>query len=224
MGAPENEEGRSDDEGSQHSVTVASFLLGKFQVTQAQWRQVAAMEKVKLDLEPDPSHFKGPDRPVEQVSWHEVMEFCARLSRATNRAYRLPSEAEWEYACRAGSDTSYSFGNSNSQLESHGWYNGNSNDGTHPVGQKTPNAWGLYDMHGNVWEWCADWWNKNYNGAPTDGQPWLSGNDNFRLLRGGSWFNDAGRCRSAYRFRNYPDYRFNDYGFRIVSSVIPPRT
>jgi formylglycine-generating enzyme required for sulfatase activity len=149
--------------------------MGKFPVTQAQWRAVAALPKINTDLDPDPSYFNGANRPVEQVSWDEAMEFCRRLSKKTGRDYRLPSEAEWEYACRAGTNKPFHFGKRiTSDLAN---YNGNSVYGNAPKGKyreettpvgslKVANAFGLYDMHGNVWEWCADGWHENYEGAP----------------------------------------------------------
>ena len=181
MGAPESENESSDDERPQHEVNVKSFLMGKYSITQAQWRVVAAMPKVKIDLKLDPSQFKGDDRPVESVSWYEVMEFCARLSNHTGRAYRLPSEAEWEYACRAGTTTPFHFGETITPefVNYNGDYPyGNAPKGlyrkeTTPVGSFPANAFGLYDMHGNVWEWCADDWHDSYKGAPTDGIPWI---------------------------------------------------
>lgn len=233
MGSPANEAEHSESEGPQHSVTVASFLLGKFQVTQAQWRQVAAMKKVTRDLNPDPSHFKGAKRPVEQVSWEEATEFCARLSRVTKRAYRLPSEAEWEYACRAGTTSPFAFGPTLSPAIAN--YNGNYTYGkgqkgdyreqTTDVGSFPANSFGLHDMHGNVWEWCEDWWYGNYDGAPNDGSArTIKGTENYRLLRGGSWYHDPRNCRSAYRYRNHPDYRYSRYGFRVACSLSLPRT
>jgi formylglycine-generating enzyme required for sulfatase activity len=225
MGSPENEAERLDREGPQHSVTVPEFWLGKYPVTQTQWSEVAALPKVRIDLQPFPSHFKGDNRPVEQVNWFEAVEFCERLSRATGRTYRLPSEAEWEYACRAGTTTPFYFGETiTTDLAN---YDGNYTYGNGPkgvyrkqttdVGSFPPNAFGLYDMHGNVWEWCADHWHSNYEGAPTDGSAWLS-NDNSsnRLLRGGSWRALPRYCRSANRLNNLPDFRNSRIGFRVV--------
>jgi formylglycine-generating enzyme required for sulfatase activity len=177
----------------------------------------------------NPSHFKGANRPVETVSWYEAVEFCTKLSEKTGKTYRLPSEAEWEYACRAGSKTKYYFGDSDSQLGQYAWYSSNSNDQTHPIGEKQPNAWGLYDMHGNVCEWCADhWhedyqnatnWHENYQGAPNDGTVWLSSNEySDRLLRGGSCINFAPYCRAAYRSRYQPEYGFLNFGVRVACS------
>ncbi len=219
----------SGDEQPVHEVQVAPFFLGKYPVTQAQWKAVAAFSKVKIDLDPDPSRFKGSDRPVERVSWWEAVEFCNRLSNKTNRTYRLPSEAEWEYACRAGTTTPFHFGEiliaDLANYDATETYNsspkGKYRQETTPVGSfGGANAFGLYDMHGNVWEWCADHWHSNYDGAPTDGSAWLTENKNAgRLLRGGSWFNNPSFCRSAYRYYFNPDYRDLNIGFRVVCGL-----
>ncbi|MCA2554668.1 MAG: SUMF1/EgtB/PvdO family nonheme iron enzyme [Microcystis sp. M04BS1] len=243
-------------ERPQHQVTVPPFFIGKYPITQAQWKAIASRTdlKVKQDLDPDPSQFKDPpkpplkrgasdsppfeggarggsptrwDRPVEQVNWYDVIEFCARLSKLTGREYRLPSEAEWEYACRAGTTTPFYFGetitgklaNYDASYTYAGEAKGEYRQQTTLVGQFPPNAFGLYDMHGNVWEWCADTWHDNYDGAPTDGSAWIdNGNDNRSPLRGGAWCFNPYYCRSAYR-NNY-DRRGNllkdDYGFRVV--------
>ena len=219
-------------ERPQHEVTVPSFFMGKYPITQAQWKAIASRTdlKVKQDLDFNPACFKdrpnSDRRPVEQVNWYDAIEFCARLSKLTGREYRLPSEAEWEYACRAGTTTPFYFGETiTGELAN---YNasriyaeepkGEYRQQTTPVGQFHPNAFGLYDMHGNVREWCADTWHDNYDGAPTDGSPWIeNGNDNRSPLRGGSWGFNPTFCRSA--IRNYfdrRDYRDNDYGFRVV--------
>ena len=192
-----------DDEQPVHKVRLTQpFYLGVHEVTNAQWK--AVMGEV-------PSQWQDADRPVEQVSWDDAVKFCRKLSalpaeRAAGRVYRLPTEAEWEYACRAGSKTRYSFGDDEAELEEHGWFNDNSGVATHPVGQKKPNAWGLYDMHGNVWEWCADW----YGAYPANAVADPSGRDggSIRVIRGGSWLYSAGHCRSADRHRCDPEYRF----------------
>jgi formylglycine-generating enzyme required for sulfatase activity len=225
MGSPENELERNNSESPQHNVTVQPFFMGKFPVTQAQWAAVATLEKVKIDLELDPSKFKGANRPVECVSWNHAIEFCARLSNKTGKNYRLPSEAEWEYACRARTTTPFSFGETiTTDLAN---YDGNKTYGsgikgqyrqqTTDVGIFPPNSFGLFDMHGNIWEWCQDEWHQNYNEAPADGSAWVSENDNhFWLLRGGSWDFDPEDCRSAIRSINNP-VRRNDYiGFRVA--------
>jgi formylglycine-generating enzyme required for sulfatase activity len=170
MGSPENEPDRIDDEGPQHKVTLSAFLMSQTPITQAQWRVVAALPKQQLDLDPDPSFFKGDQRPVEEVSWLEAMEFCNRLSRHTGRCYTLPSEAQWEYACRAGTTTPFHCG----ATLTPGLANFNGRE-TKPVASFPANAWGLHDMHGNVWEWCLDQWHDNYNGAPVDGSAWAEG-------------------------------------------------
>jgi len=230
MGSPDTEEGRLKDESPQHQVTVASFCLGKYSITQAQWQAVATLPQVNRKLDPNPSQFKGKDLPVENVSWYDAVEFCARLSQKTGRQYRLPSEAEWEYACRAGTTTPFNFGETISPELAN--YNGNFTYGsaskgeyrqkTTPVGKlKVANAFGLYDMHGNVWEWSADCWHDNYQEAPTKGSTWLSDQKNSqnRMLRGGSWYNNPWFCRSAFRSLNVPDYGNNLIGFRVVCPI-----
>ena len=216
MGSPARE--GADDEKPQHSVTVPPFFMSQHPVTQEQWRVVAALPKLKCDLQPNPSNFKGVKRPVEQVNWWEAVEFCDRLARQTGRQYRLPSEAEWEYACRAGTTTPYHFGERlTAELAN---YNLNCQQTT-DVGSFPPNTFGLYDMHGNVWEWCADHWHGNYEGAPTDGSAWVTGgNSEHRLLRGGSWGGIPGHCRSACR-DGYPrGSRYGYVGFRVCC-VLP---
>lgn len=215
MGSPE---GQGDDsEKPQHQVTVPPFFMGKYPVTQAQWERVADLPKVKIDLRSKPSHFKGANLPVENVSWHDAQEFCARLSKATGKLYRLPSEAEWEYACRGNTTTPYYFGDTiTTDLVNHR----NKYGQTTEVGKFPPNAFGLYDMHGNVWEWCEDGWHKNYINAPiwpNDSIPWISSN-NKQILRGGSWIDLRGLCRSACRNGNNAYYRCYDYGFRVACS------
>ena len=241
MGSPESEEGRYDYEGPQHDVTVPPFFMGKYPVTQGQWKELASRTdlKVKLDLKLEPSYFKEPyqdidrwHRPVERVSWYEAVEFCERLSKLTQRNYRLPSEAEWEYACRAGTTTPFYFGKTiTPELVNYdGQYvYGNAQKGeyrgeTTPVGQFYPNAFGLYDMHGNVSEWCLDTWHNSYDGAPTDGSAWeTGGHSTSRVRRGGSWYFYPGWCRSAYRIYFVSVETVDFYiGFRLVS--FPPRT
>ncbi|WP_367119913.1 SUMF1/EgtB/PvdO family nonheme iron enzyme [Microcoleus sp. PH2017_27_LUM_O_A] len=226
MGSPNTEAGREKNEGPQRTVNVAAFFMGKYEVTQAQWIAVAGLSKVKIDLKANPSYFKGDNLPVEQVSWDDAIEFCLRLSQLTGRNYRLPSEAEWEYACRAGTTTPFYFGDTvTPDLVN---YNGNYSYGSAPkgiwrekttaVGSFPPNGFGLYDMHGNVWEWCQDVWHDNYNGAPTDGSAWESGGDNTkRLMRGGSWNYLARICRAALRAWDSPITRSSEFiGFRVV--------
>jgi formylglycine-generating enzyme required for sulfatase activity len=239
MGAPENEESSRDNERPQHKVTVPTFFMGQYPVTQAQWKFVASLPQVNHDLKLDPSRFKGDKRPVECVSWFEAVEYCDRLSKHTGRIYRLPSEAEWEYACRAGTTTPFHFGETittdlanyrgtdNKEYEWSGSYGrgtkGIYREETTEVGSfGVANGFGLYDMHGNVWEWCEDHWHSNYEGAPTDGSAWLDKNENNsrRLLRGGSWYFSPVFCRSAYRdtYSN-PDVDYLNFGFRVVCGV-----
>jgi formylglycine-generating enzyme required for sulfatase activity len=228
MGSPDHEKERLNSESPRHSVTVAPFYMSKFPITQAQWRAVAALPQVNSPLDPDPSQFKGANLPVEQVSWYDTVEFFARLNQKTGKDYRLPSEAEWEYACRAGTTTPFHFGETITPEIVN--YNGNYTYGaaakgeyrgkTTPVGSfQVANAFGLYDMHGNVWEWCADTWHENYLNAPTDGSIWLSSDDSYRVLRGGSWGSIPGDCRSANRYRSNPGDGGYYIGFRVVCSV-----
>jgi len=185
-------------------------------ITQAQWREVAGWQKVEIDLDPDPSYFKGDQRPVEQVSWFEAMEFCHRLSRHTGRYYTLPSEAQWEYACRAGTTTPFHFGDTLAPEQANF-----STEQTTDVASFPANAWGLHDMHGNVWEWCRDRWHNNYAGAPTDGGAWVNGDSlgggrhPRKVLRGGSWHGVPIVCRSAWRNSGHPVNRSNVIGFRV---------
>jgi len=225
MGSPNHELERSSAESPQHSVTVQPFCMGKFAVTQAQWRAVAALSKVNVDLDPDPSYFKGADCPAEKVSWNEAVEFCDRLSQKTGKKYRLPSEAEWEYACRAGTTTPFNCGETIvTDLANYdgSYVYGSGTKGvcrreTKTIGSFPPNAFGLYEMHGNVWEWCADHWHETYEGAPKDGTAWVTGGDSdLRSLRGGSWGNYPRYCRSASRLNLRPDERILDVGFRVV--------
>ncbi len=228
MGSPTSEAGRHEGESPQHWVTVQPFYLGKYAVTQAQWKVVANLAKVKQDLDPYPSDFKGANRPVEQVNWEDAIEFCARLSRKTGKKYRLPSEAEWEYACRAGITTPFHFGetitpdlvNYNGDYPYASAPKGKFRDQTTDVGSFPPNAFGLYDMHGNVWEWCQDVYLANYRGAPTDGSVSEKGGDSkYRMQRGGCWFNLAGYCRCANRGRSPQlEVRRRLDGFRVAVS------
>jgi formylglycine-generating enzyme required for sulfatase activity len=234
MGSPKSEVGSRDNERPQHNVTVSPFFMAKYPVTQGQWKAIASRTdlKVNLDLEPEPSRFKKPyqdidrwQRPVESVSWYEAAEFCKRLSKLRGRNYRLPSEAESEYACRAGTTTPFYFGETITPelVNYHGNYTygdgpkGEYREQTTPVGQFPPNAFGLYDMHGNVGEWCADEWHENYQNAPTDGSIWLNGNKDRSPLRGGSWAYYPDYCRSAIRL-NYDRRDVLSYitGFRVV--------
>jgi formylglycine-generating enzyme required for sulfatase activity len=229
MGSPENEEGYLSSESPQHQVTVPPFFMGKYPVTQQQWRVVAALPKVNIDLKSDPSYFKGNNLPVECVSWNDAQEFCARLSQMANKTYRLPTEAEWEYACRGGTTTPFYCGETISTDLAN--YNGNYTYGqgqkgeyrekTTEVGKFPANPFGLYDMCGNVWEWCEDGWHENYINAPIDGSAWTSLSSK-RALRGGSWIVIPQYCRSASRsndVRDGRDYIINIIGFRVVCVV-----
>ena len=227
MGSPSYEEGRDDDEGPIHEVRMSPFCMAKTEVTQAKWAEV---------MGGNPSHFSGcgGSCPVEQVSWFDAVRFCNELSsrdgltpcyrisgesvtwdRSAN-GYRLPTEAEWEYACRAGTMTRFYTGNTEQDLSRAGWYDGNSGDRTHPVGEKARNAWGLYDMHGNVWEWCWDWLGPYGSGTVSD--PEGPGGGSNRVLRGGSWNNLARSCRAAFRIRHEPGFRRASNGFRLSRS------
>ncbi len=229
MGSPENEHQRFDHESPQHQVEISEFFMGRYPVTQAQWRAVAAMPQVKIVLKADPSRFNGDNRPVERIHWHEAVEFCQRLSKKTGINYRLPSEAEWEYGCRAGTKTPFHFGETiTTELAN---YNGKKRYGKGPKGEyrgettllgqfEVANNLGLCDLYGNVLEWCADPWHDNYEGAPVDGSVWKEGGDDSKkILRGGSWRSDARNCRSAYRGYPAPDDQSGLVGFRVVCAV-----
>jgi formylglycine-generating enzyme required for sulfatase activity len=260
MGSPPEEPERSEDEGPQHEVTLASYFISQTPITQAQWRAVAGWrerpgERWGRELKPQPSFFQplpNPNarsyregrfallpaetnsdlRPVDNVSWHDAIEFCSRLSQRSGRTYTLPSEAQWEYACRAETTTPFWFGDTISPELAN--YDGNYvyGDGpkgiyrkqTTPVGMFPANAWGLQDMHGNVWEWCLDQWHNSYEGAPADGMAWADGmagekgqeTQKSRRLRGGSWLVIPRYCRSAHRGHDLPDYANGSVGFRVV--------
>jgi formylglycine-generating enzyme required for sulfatase activity len=210
MGCEGNNECDSDEQPP-HRVKISQpFYLGKYQVTQGEW--VAVMGN-------NPSKYKGRDNPVENVSWNDAQMFIQGLNAKEGaKKYRLPTEAEWEYAARAGTKSTYSFGDDAGQLGQYAWYGGNSSGQTHPVGKKQPNLWGLYDMHGNVWEWGNDWYGRNYYGRSSSTDPaGLSGGDS-RVMRGGSWLGSAGYLRSAYRGSYSPDYRLEYIGFRLARS------
>ncbi|MBT9317484.1 formylglycine-generating enzyme family protein [Leptothoe spongobia] len=227
MGSPETELERLDREGPQHDVQIEQFFMGQYPVTQAQWQFVAGVEQVERTLEANPSNFKGENHPVEQVSWYEAVEFCQRLSTHTGRNYGLPTEAEWEYACRTGTTTPFHFGNTITTEVAN--YNGSSYAGGpagEPLKRTTPvdhfgiaNAFGLCDMHGNVWEWCQDLWHKSYDHKITpsqDGVNLQQEQADHRVVRGGSWYSSPGKCRSASRFHFRPTTCESDLGFRVI--------
>ena len=223
MGSPENEAGRYSSESPQHIITLRPFFMSKYPITQDQYQAIMGN---------NPSYFKGGNRPVETVHWGDAIQFCRQLSKRTGKGYMLPSESQWEYACRAGTTTPFYFGETiTSKLVNYdgdytygkapkGQYRGETTD----VGNFPPNSFGLYDMHGNVWEWCQDIWHSNYDGAPVDGSAWVNrGNSTRRVRRGGSWADIPGRCRSALRSLFYSVEAVSGViGFRLVS--VPPRT
>lgn len=247
MGSPNDEEWRNwngntfadirdvNVEGPQHNVVINPFWMSKYPVTQAQWRSVAALPKVKRDLDPEPSNFQGNHHPVESVFWCEAVEFCDRLSQKTGQKYQLPSEAQWEYACRGRTTTPFYFGETiTTNLSNYRGTDWKFLDKTYPgfygqgtrgiyrqqtteVGIFPPNAFGLYDLHANVWEWCLDNWHDNYQEAPTDGSAWVTGgDDSYRIVRGGSWLYFPGICRSATRHKYALNIWHIGIGFRII--------
>jgi len=223
MGSPDNK-GKAN-ERPQHQIKVREFFMGKYQITQEQYQAIIGK---------NPSNFKGTNQPVENVSWNDAVKFCQKLNQKTKRIYRLPSEAEWEYACRAGTTTPFYFGETitTDLVNYDGNYTyasapkGQYRKQTTPVGNFPPNAFGLHDMHGNIWEWCQDYWHDNYQRAPIDGSAWLTTAlssgllSNSRLLRGGSWYDNPGNCRSANRHKNGARNCYNDVGFRVVSVLL----
>ncbi|MDL2286706.1 formylglycine-generating enzyme family protein, partial [Desulfococcaceae bacterium OttesenSCG-928-F15] len=219
MGSPKDEEGRSSDERLHGVRLTRDFYLGKYLVTQAQWKAVIGNNigrfKALFGGGENPSIFKGGNHPVERVSWKDTQEFIKKLNQKEGTdKYRLPTEAEWEYAARAGSSTAYSFGDDASQLGKYAWHWKNSGGTTHSVGEKLPNAWSLYDMHGNVWEWTQDWYGDYSSSSQTDSRGPNFGQ--YRVLRGGSWGYNAQYCRSASRSNNVPGCRSDNYGFRLA--------
>lgn len=260
MGSPEHEEGQFDREGPLHQVTVPSFFMGRYPITQAQWRAIAALPKVNRDLKPNPAYFfTGDDRPIvcvewwwnrvggvnrpdviecfndvsgnriEGVNWLDAVECGDRLSRKTRREYRLPTEAEWEYACRAGTTTPFHFGETiTAELANYRTiYADGQGTQAKGRGETTPvnhfgvaNAFGLCDMHGNVWEWCLDHWHDNYEGAPTDGSAWFDNERAERVIRGGSWLHSSSKCRSAARYSIDPNNGKPYIGFRLACGFL----
>jgi formylglycine-generating enzyme required for sulfatase activity len=210
MGSADNDSEADDDEKPQHKVSISkSFYLGKFEVTQSQWEAVMGS---------NPSEFKGRSNPVANVSWDDAQEFIKRLNANERHSrYRLPTEAEWEYAARAGSTSAYSFGDDTRQLVGYAWYLNNSKWKTWPVGQMQPNARGLYDMHGNVWEWVQDWYDDEYYSRSPGTDPKGPSSGSYRVYRGGGWGDSTRNCRSAAR-QYAPDDRYSDLGFRLALS------
>jgi len=224
MGSPESDPFASNDEKPQHTVGITQpFYVGVHEVTQAEYEKVRGK---------NPSCFskggKWADRvsgkdtsrhPVENVSWADAVEFCKKLSAKEGKTYRLPTEAEWEYACRAGSTTLYSFGDDPASLGEYAWYGDNSDVKTHSVGEKKPNAWGLHDMHGNVWEWCADYFGRDYYAVSPTWDPTGPEASPLRVVRGGCWDDGAGGCRAANRYGLKPQYQWYDLGFRVAADL-----
>jgi formylglycine-generating enzyme required for sulfatase activity len=211
QGSPREELGREDGERPQRRVRITQGVcMGAHEVTQEQYAEV---------MGENPSRFHGARNPVERVSWDDAVAFCRRLSEREGRTYRLPTEAEWEYACRSGSTTAYCYGDDAGRLGEYAWYRGNSDERTHEVGLKLPNAWGFYDMHGNVWEWCRE----GYAGYDADlhDDPVGPLDGALRVVRGGSWFDYASPLRSASRGRDVPSNRADDHGFRVVCEPAP---
>lgn len=213
MGSPPDDPDSYDNERPVHTVTFdCSFEMMTTEVTQAMWTELMTY---------DPSGFQGDENPVEKVTWDKCQDFIAAMNDLdTTYTYRLPSEAEWEYACRAGTGTRFYWGDDPdfTLAELYAWFSQNSGDETHPAGQKLPNAWGLYDMSGNVWEWCQDTWHNSYEGAPSDGSAWEDGGDS-RVIRGGAWIMNARQCRSPHREHINTANRYNWLGFRLVRTI-----
>jgi len=209
MGGDKKLEQAEDHETPRHIVKISqTYFLGKYEVTQIQWSEI---------MNNNPSEFVDDKRPVERVSWNDVKVFIQKLNtkEETNK-YRLPTEAEWEYAARAGSESSYAFGSDTIMLSQFAWYRKNSGGKTHPVGQLNPNVWGLYDMHGNVHEWCQDWFDRQYYSQSASNAPLGPSTGLAKALRGGDWGSEDWYCRSASRSLSSPDRRSNRLGFRLV--------
>ncbi len=212
MGSPATEVDRDDDEGPIHKVCVDDFYIGKYEVTQSQYQKITGS---------NPSYFKGKNRPVEKVSWNDAQSYIAKLNNKSGKSYRLPTEAEWEYAARSGGrGEKWAGTNSESSLGNYAWYNSNSGIKTHSVGRKRANGLGLYDMSGNVWEWCSDWYEEDYYKQSPWSNPQGPSTGSYRVFRSGCWSNDKGSLRSASRYRNFPDNRYYYLGFRLVLPAV----
>jgi formylglycine-generating enzyme required for sulfatase activity len=221
MGWPETERGYSDNEGPQHKVTLSRPLaIARFELTFAEWDACAAHGECARDIPAEGS--RRPRLPVINVTWDDAQSYVAWLSKTTGKPYRLLSEAEWEYAARAGTTTRYSFGEDEAELDQYAWYSGNSINRAHPVGQKTPNAFGAFDMLGNVWEWVEDCYHDDYEGAPVDGSAWTTGVCDGRVVRGGSWGSAPRYVRAANRLGLTPANQFNYLGFRVGRTLLAP--
>jgi formylglycine-generating enzyme required for sulfatase activity len=207
MGSPVTEKDRADDEKQHWVMITRPFYLGKHEVTQELWEKVMGA---------NPSYFKGAKNPVETVSWDDCQEFLKKANSLGKGQCRLPTEAEWEWACRAGTRTRFCSGDADDALADYAWLDANSSNTTHPVGEKKPNAWGLHDLHGNAWEWCADWYGEYPGGRMPAQDPGGPATGSGRVLRGGSWFNYPRSCRSADRGRGDPAVRNENLGLRVV--------
>jgi formylglycine-generating enzyme required for sulfatase activity len=214
MGSPTSDTSAEADEMPRHAVRISRpFYLGKYPVTQEQWRAVMGGNS---------GNFKGPRNPVEQVSWHDCQQFLEKLNAklgTQDGKFALPSEAQWEYACRAGSTTRYCFGEDDARLGEYAWYAASTGGATHPVGEKRPNAWGLYDMHGNVCEWCQDWFGEDYYAKSPPHDPPGPAAGSFRVARGGNWDDPAWYCRSAFRTGGGPGERYEFLGLRVCRAA-----
>jgi formylglycine-generating enzyme required for sulfatase activity len=213
MGSAEGE----PDEKPVHRVKLSKgFWMGQNEVTQQQYKEIMSNEPWSSEKYVQESGLN----PATYISWEEAEEFCRKLSQVEGKNYRLPTEAEWEYACRAGSRTRFSFGDDDQYLDYYGWFEGNAwsieENHVRQVGQKYPNAFGLYDMHGNAWEWCSDWYDEDYYSVSTEIDPQGPSSGRFRVIRGGAWHFAAWRCRSAIRSKHLPNIKFMSFGFRVV--------
>jgi len=213
-----------DDEKPVYEVTVDKFMMGQYEVTLGEFKQFVEQSSHEVKGGDFCNWQEGrfaenDEQPVQCINWNDAIAYTQWLSKQTGKQYRLPTEAEWEYAARAGSDTLYTFGNDEKQLKDYAWYEGNSGNKTHPVGQKRPNQWNLYDMHGNVYEWVQDWYDENYYANSPENHPRGAEKGSSRVIRGGSWFSTAINLRSANRLNGHPSNRLNYLGFRLTRTV-----